>query len=340
MLFRITQNTRTITNDILDLFPIDTVANGTFLDPAMGGGQFVREVERIKREHGKTSAEIRDSVFGLEEKRGDRDIVVNKYRLSGTYSWGDFLSTEINMRFDNIAGNPPFSKANEGKTAGKRSVNLYPEFYRKSIELADRVAMIMPDTKNQINSTHNRLIKETANDIITIDPVQFPNVGIKMWTVFYDRTKSANVDHHFADLRVANNIEFIKGKINLSVVKNSVRETAGDDTVRVVKAVYKSTGVENVYVDSSVVKPQHQLPHTGYVVICPLTMNRDWRVEIEPCQGQVMNVNVTYVLANTEEEAQMTRDLLTSSKFIERAKPLRGNQGVMTIAALKSVSLD
>jgi len=52
---------------------------------------------------------------------------------------------------DVIIGNPPFSKTNEGRTAGKKAVNLYPEFYKKSVELAKIVAMVMPSTKNQVN---------------------------------------------------------------------------------------------------------------------------------------------------------------------------------------------
>jgi hypothetical protein len=54
-----------LVNQMLDQIPEDIIVNGIILDPAIGGGQFVKEVERRKRAAGKTDAEIFATVFGF-----------------------------------------------------------------------------------------------------------------------------------------------------------------------------------------------------------------------------------------------------------------------------------
>ena len=56
-----------LVNQILDQIPEELLINGTVLDPSIGGGQFIKEVERRKRAAGKTDAEIASTVFGIEE---------------------------------------------------------------------------------------------------------------------------------------------------------------------------------------------------------------------------------------------------------------------------------
>lgn len=242
----------------------------------------------------------------------------------------------VPMKIDVVVANPPFSVANEGKTAGKKAVNLYPKFYEKSLEIADVVCMIMPETSNQVNAAHNERIKATAYDIRPITSEQFPGVGIKMWTVFAHKSIPANVDDHFTDFQVANNLAFQKGKLNLSTVKDSVQAMG----VRVIKAVYKNEGVIEEFIDPKAVRLHHCLPSSGYAVLMPLTMTDDgWRVEIEPCEGQAVNVNVYYILADSLEEAERLRDLVTSEQFVEQAKNKRGNQNVITVTALRSISI-
>ena len=279
----------------------------------------------------------------------DITLITDKYdRVVSTYAnkliGCDYLTLdqiqEKNMKFNIIVGNPPFSKTNPGKTAGKKGVNLYPFFYQRMLELADIVCMIMPETSNQSSGLHNETIKSSAHFIKHITPEEFPGPGIKMWTVYYDKNKPSDVDNFFANFTESNTIAFKKGSVNLSTIKDQVSEVESTDTIRVVKAVYQSTGVESVFANSSAIKKEYILPKIGHVVLIPLTLPESgWRIEVEPCNGQAVNVNVTYILTSSLDEAIGIQNKLMSQEFIQAALSKRGNQCVMTQKALKSVTI-
>ena len=96
----------------------------------------------------------------------------------------------VGMKFDFVVGNPPFSTTNEGKQSGKRSVVLYPEFFKKSVALADCVAMIMPDTSNYVASAHNDFLIETNAKAFGISENMhaFMGIIIKTWFVVYNKS--------------------------------------------------------------------------------------------------------------------------------------------------------
>lgn len=118
----------------------------TFLDPAMGGGQFVKEIERRLRAHGHSDENIRERVWGVEEYPHRLLYAVNKNKLVGTHSVGDFLKEDFgDMKFDVVVGNPPFKQlADNGRQTNK---SLWKEFLTKSSELLSNggtLAMIHP----------------------------------------------------------------------------------------------------------------------------------------------------------------------------------------------------
>lgn len=134
-----------LVNLSLNKIPKDVIRCGKFLDPEIGGGQFVGEIERRKREMGVSDKEIHKTVFGYASNKIQLAYVKNKYKLKGTYKVVDFISEEKMPKFDVIVGNPPFtsdkSKTENGKARPKQ---LYTEFVYKSLELANEVVMVLP----------------------------------------------------------------------------------------------------------------------------------------------------------------------------------------------------
>lgn len=141
MIGRLKFDINPLVNQILDQIPEDIIVNGTILDPAIAGGQFLQEVERRKRAAGKTDDEIAATVFGIEQNVLRKNYAVNKHKLVGNYKVCNFLEKDFkNMKFDAIVGNPPYQDPTGQNT-------LYPKFYAKAVELSKDdgyIAMITP----------------------------------------------------------------------------------------------------------------------------------------------------------------------------------------------------
>lgn len=178
-----------IVYNIISHIPKETIINGRILDPAIGGGQFVRAIEQIKREAGKTDNEIKETVFGFEETSLRLNYAKNKNNLIGTYILGDFLKERTNMKFDVIIGNPPFQESKEDGKRKSLSTNLWSKFIDKSVNelLKDggHLAMITPaswagPTKNLIG--RRRILK----DILGKNKTYYINLNKKLNSYFKD----------------------------------------------------------------------------------------------------------------------------------------------------------
>ena len=97
---------------MLDQLPSDvwTSSCTKFLDPAMGGGQFLVEIQRRLRAAGHSDENIAERVWGCETNilrvnyaRNNKKLVSKHLFISEflDYDWSD-------MKFDVIVGNPPF----------------------------------------------------------------------------------------------------------------------------------------------------------------------------------------------------------------------------------------
>lgn len=159
MLGRLKFTVDSLVNEILDAIPEHLIINGVVLDPAIGGGQFVKEVERRKRAAGKTDAEIAATVIGIEENVLRRDYAVNRNKLVGSYYTDDFLSKDFNVKIDVILGNPPYQKPKTESRLGSRGdTSLWDKFVVKSLDLLNDdgyLAFIHPNSWRKPDDRNN-----------------------------------------------------------------------------------------------------------------------------------------------------------------------------------------
>lgn len=166
---------------MLDKLPEDVIVNGTILDPAMGGGQFVKEVERRKRAAGKTDAEISATVFGVEENVLRKNYAVNKNKLVGTYTVDNFLTKDFNMKFDVVLGNPPYQDSRAP------TLKLWHKFVERGFDLVNQegyLAFVTPRSwvERPNSQLSNKIVTEifAKNQLAWLDITaknSFPGVG-------------------------------------------------------------------------------------------------------------------------------------------------------------------
>jgi hypothetical protein len=144
MLKRLKFNIDSLVNDMLGYIPEPMWESNstTFLDPVMGGGQFVKVVEKILREYGHSEENIKSRVFGIENNSVRTNYAVNRHKLVGTYFKTDFLPWETDMKFDCVIGNAPYQTVTDGN-----SNPIWDRFVKKGDELLNPrgyLAMIHP----------------------------------------------------------------------------------------------------------------------------------------------------------------------------------------------------
>jgi site-specific DNA-methyltransferase (adenine-specific) len=154
----------------------------TFLDPAIGGGQFVRAIEQRLREYGHSDSNIQKRVVGFEESDLHIRYAVNKHKLVGQYvrkPYNKFLEMDENMKFDVIIGNPPYQSSKEN------SDQLWPLFTEKVINLTKPegyIEYIIPDTwtsgtRSVMLSGRKNLLTEVFNTL----NVEYLNFDVKKY---------------------------------------------------------------------------------------------------------------------------------------------------------------
>ena len=179
MLSRLKFSIDNLVNTMLDRLPADVIADGVFLDPAIGGGQFVKEIERRKRLAGKTDEEIARTVYGVEENVLRRDYAVNKNKLAGTYKVGEFLELDFDVKFDVVIGNPPF----------KGQAQLHQKYFNKSVELVKTggsVLCVQPSTvyfnKKEDTQKHSQIVRDNINkyktSVLFVNPRIFEEAAV------------------------------------------------------------------------------------------------------------------------------------------------------------------
>jgi hypothetical protein len=287
----------------------------------------------------------KDDIFFLDEGRNDGKIKTIKMavlirRLA--FRPDQILSIEgaQKMKFDYIVGNPPFSMTNPGKTSGKRSIVLYPEFYKNAVLNADCVAMVMPDTSNYASSAHNDFLISSNAKAFEISQAMHDTMGIiiKTWYVISRKNDVQPSNIVFtSNLENGNNLPIQKGRINLSTTEHSDEKTE-IYSVPTVKGMTRR-GMEMRFIREQDAK--FGLPLGKFAVVFPLCVQpHGWsHCEIVEGAGQCFNINTFFIVADTIEQAQQYKDIICSDVFIKQANELKGNSGTMGLEKFKKIKI-
>lgn len=244
-----------------------------------------------------------------------------------------------NKKFDAIVGNPPYSLA--GNKTGKkgRAKNLYPDFYKKAIELADQVSMIVPDTHRQ-HIPFNQFIRENTNKILPVDDSAF-DVNIATWCLIKDNSDT-NVDHiDWADLHEIpeQKVKWAKGKINVTTESDLLVNKPGPYTV-----FHKINGTGLIQSTTDIEISELKLfPEDGYVVIMPQQIqNHGWTdTAIIKCNGKQAATNgVNLAFVSTLEEAEYLVEYMKQENFVKQALIHCGGMRNMTLGAMQRINME
>lgn len=143
MLSRLKFAIQPLVNEMLDQLPARVWASSTttFLDPSMGGGQFLVEIEKRLRAAGHSDSNISTRIYGCEKNKLRVNYAKNNKKLVAANLFvSDFLNHEWgNMKFDVVIGNPPYVDSSVGR------VPLYTKFVELSENLSKGVvALVIP----------------------------------------------------------------------------------------------------------------------------------------------------------------------------------------------------
>lgn len=251
----------------------------------------------------------------------------------------EFLELK-NVRFDAIVGNPPYSLA--GSKSGKkgRAKNLYPDFYKKSVEMADHVSMIVPNTSRQQHNSFNQFIRENTNKIKFIDDDAF-DVNIAVWCLIKDGSDTNVDDVEWADLveLPEQKVKWAKGKINVTTEADLLIDKPGK---YIVYHKINSGGLIQTTTDIEISELK-LFPDSGYAVIMPQQIqNHGWTdTAIVECNGRQAATNgVNLAFLTTKEEAEYLVEYMKKENFVTQALTHCGGMRNMTLGAMQRINMD
>lgn len=234
MIFRLKLEVNELANDMVNQLPVALFkSNSTkFLDPSMGGGQFVAAIENRLRSFGHDDKNIKQRVFGIEKNQMRINYAINRNRLVGSYTIDKNDVPDIfesNMKFDCIVGNPPYQNGNEENQGS--SGKLWMKFVEKSIETLNPngyLCFVHPTAWRSVNhKLWSSIYQKTQVDYVKIEPEIPWNVGVKVdWYILKNADYSSPTLVEFND-GTSQTVDFreVDGIFNNNVVKKFVDYT-------------------------------------------------------------------------------------------------------------------
>lgn len=210
MLSRLKFEITPLVNEILDRLPVSVWESDTttFFDPAMGGGQFIKEVVARLQKYGWSDDNISTRVWGLADTPLSLNFVKHKYKIPGTFSVGGIEEMEkwINMgkKFDVVLGNPPFQDGTKEGNGGLHK--LWPKFISLGTQITINdgfVCMVTPTSglapnNETLNTFKTHHLKEMSLNVRK----HFNGVGSQFswWILQIGKKGKTNIDGTLYDI--------------------------------------------------------------------------------------------------------------------------------------------
>jgi site-specific DNA-methyltransferase (adenine-specific) len=225
-------------------------SDSTFLDPAMGGGQFIFETIKRLKEQGHSYDSIKTRVFGFESNIVYVNYVKERYlrefgeEIPATLRVGGLEELEsLKMRFDLVMGNPPYQHQSDSK--GNK---MWYRFVKKMSEcvLQDGyLVMITPTSWVKGGSNVGKwgmlktLFAEKQLVVASMDGVNshFPGIGVEIgWWVMKNTdnnqpSKFLLSDGIFESRLSENTILSTNGRISNGIVQKVLIEREDKFTI-------------------------------------------------------------------------------------------------------------
>lgn len=168
MIFRLKLEIDSLVQEMVNKIPESLFISDstTFLDPSIGGGQYVYAIENKLRKYGHNDSNIKKRVFGIEKSSFRLNFAINKHKLVGSYTVDKndvpSILTDNTMKFDAIVGNPPYQNGNEDNQGS--SDKLWMIFVDKSLDSL-----------------------KSDGYFCVVHPIGWRTVGNKMWNDVYQK---------------------------------------------------------------------------------------------------------------------------------------------------------
>jgi len=256
-------------------------SDSTFLDPTMGGGQFIFETIKRLKDQGHSNANIKSRVFGYESNILYVNYVKELYfRLFGeeipaTLLVGGLDELEALMkRFDLVMGNPPYQE-NTDSDKGNKQGSFWMKFVLKGFSLLKedgKVIMIHPITWTGVGSYGTKsfkldLFKQMNPSVLNFTCSNYFDVGIDIGYSILNKsmisetlieTQDDSLSVNLQDIKV---LPFLVSRKNISIVNKIIDKnngklypfSEGDGKNCGLKKVYilKARFTDKIYIDET-----------------------------------------------------------------------------------------
>lgn len=166
-----------LAQEIIEQLNVDwSDPDNTFVDLACGRGSFLLAVCAKLEEAGHSTEHIvNNMIYGCDSDKVQSMIAKKALHMASGIEPNiyceDSLTKDWNMKFKYVVGNPPYQR-NDNKA---KRWTLWEEFVKKSLELGETVALVVPQSVTSPNASFN-LIKDKCS-ILNIDVSKHFNVG-------------------------------------------------------------------------------------------------------------------------------------------------------------------